>query len=299
MEVEASRLHPEWVVGHVGSARGVFREVSHAGVGIRLKGARDERGPVPQDWPSFSDVVHSILAVHSGEDFRSLARGELQHYVRHDVLIAAWGDFRRGTLHYDLLTADPGIAAVNAEAAGIAPILNQLFQGWAANGRKPLLMNTREYADAWASGGMQAQAVPTMARMESVLVHGLLDQRGRHDCLYAFFSAAPSGGGDEAQALKLLVPYLDVALRQVEIPTRQATAPVAATAEEERPAPLSDREAEIMGWVALGKTNAEIGNILNLSSFTIKNHMQRIFKKLDVFNRAQAVSVFKSRHGAS
>ena len=299
MEVEASRLHPEWVVGHVGSARGVFREVNHAGVGIRLKGPRDERGPVPQDWPSFSDVVHNILAVHSGEDFRSLARGELQHYVRHDVLIAAWGDFRRGTLHYDLLTADPGIVAVNAEAAGIAPILNQLFQGWAANGRKPLLMNTREYADAWAGGGMQAQAVPTMARMESVLVHGLLDQRGRHDCLYAFFSAAPSGGGDEAQALKLLVPYLDVALRQVEIPTRQATAPVAATAEEERPAPLSDREAEIMGWVALGKTNAEIGNILNLSSFTIKNHMQRIFKKLDVFNRAQAVSVFKSRHGAS
>ena len=248
-----------------------------------------------------SDVAHRILAVRSDEDFRSLARGELQHYVRHDVLIAAWGDFRLGVLHYDLLTADPAIAAVNAEAAGIAPILNQLFQGWAGNGRKPLLMNTREYADAWAGSGLQAQAVPTMSRMESVLVHGLLDQRGRHDCLYAFFSAAPSSSGDEAQALKLLLPYLDVALRQVEAPARQTAAPaaVAAAAEDERQAPLSDREAEIMGWVALGKTNAEIGNILNLSSFTIKNHMQRIFKKLDVFNRAQAVSVFKSGHGAS
>jgi DNA-binding CsgD family transcriptional regulator len=97
----------------------------------------------------------------------------------------------------------------------------------------------------------------------------------------------------------LLVPYLDVALRQVEAPTRQVAAPLAVTAEEERQAPLSEREAEVMAWVALGKTNAEIGNILNLSSFTIKNHMQRIFKKLDVFNRAQAVSVFKSGHGAS
>ncbi len=299
MEVEASRLPPEWGVGHVGGSRGVFREANHAAAGLRLKTAREERAPVPQDWPSFSDVVHHILAVRSDADFRALVRGELQHYVRHDALIAAWGDFRRGTLHYDLLTADPGIATVNAEAAGIAPILNQLFQGWAANGRKPLLINTREYADAWAGGGMQAQAVPTMARMESVLVHGLLDQRGRHDCLYAFFSAVPSGGGDEAQALKLLVPYLDVALRQVEAPLHRAAAPATASSEEERQAPLSDREAEIMGWVALGKTNAEIGNILNLSSFTIKNHMQRIFKKLDVFNRAQAVSVFKSSHGAS
>ena len=296
MEVEASRLHPEWVLGHVGNTRGVFREANPAGVGLRLKTAREER---PQDWPSFSDVVHRILAVRRDEDFRALVRGELQHYVRHDVLIAAWGDFRLGALHYDLLTADPSVAAINAEAAGIAPILNQFFQAWAANGRKPLLMNTREYADAWAGSGLQAQAVPTMSRMESVMVHGLLDQRGRHDCLYAFFSAVPSAGGDTAQALKLLVPYLDVALRQVEAPTRQVAAPLAATAEEERQAPLSEREAEVMAWVALGKTNAEIGNILNLSSFTIKNHMQRIFKKLDVFNRAQAVSVFKSGHGAS
>ena len=297
MEVEASRLHPEWVPGHVGSARGVYREANHAG--IRLKVVREERPSVPQDWPSFSDVVHRILAVRRDEDFRALVRGELQHYVRHDVLIAAWGDFRLGAVHYDLLTADAGIAAVNAEAAGVAPILNQLFQGWVANGRKPLLMNTREYVDAWAGSGMPSQAVPTMSRMESVLVHGLQDQRGRHDCLYAFFSAVPSGGGDEAQALKLLVPYLDAALRQVEVPLRQVAAPVVVTPEEERQAPLSDREAEIMGWVALGKTNAEIGNILSLSSFTIKNHMQRIFKKLDVFNRAQAVSVFKSGHGAS
>jgi DNA-binding CsgD family transcriptional regulator len=45
-----------------------------------------------------------------------------------------------------------------------------------------------------------------------------------------------------------------------------------------------------MEWVGKGKTNPEIGMILNISPFTVKNHLQRIFKKLDVMNRAQAVA---------
>jgi DNA-binding CsgD family transcriptional regulator len=52
---------------------------------------------------------------------------------------------------------------------------------------------------------------------------------------------------------------------------------------------LSAREAEILHWIALGKTNPEIGSILNISAFTVKNHVQRILKKLDVTNRTQAV----------
>ena len=53
---------------------------------------------------------------------------------------------------------------------------------------------------------------------------------------------------------------------------------------------LSDRERQIMDWVALGKTNPEIGCILHISEFTVKNHMKSIFTKLDVTNRAQAVA---------
>ena len=45
-----------------------------------------------------------------------------------------------------------------------------------------------------------------------------------------------------------------------------------------------------MGWVCSGKTNDEIGSILDISTFTVKNHLQRIFKKIDVVNRSQAVA---------
>ncbi len=45
-----------------------------------------------------------------------------------------------------------------------------------------------------------------------------------------------------------------------------------------------------MAWVAMGKTNPEIGCILSISEFTVKNHLKSIFSKLDVTNRAQAVA---------
>jgi DNA-binding CsgD family transcriptional regulator len=57
---------------------------------------------------------------------------------------------------------------------------------------------------------------------------------------------------------------------------------------------LSVREDEVMQWVALGKTNPEIGKIMEISEFTVKNHLQRVFKKLDVTNRAQAVGKYKA-----
>ena len=49
---------------------------------------------------------------------------------------------------------------------------------------------------------------------------------------------------------------------------------------------LSEREHNIMEWVRAGKTNPEIGLILDISACTVKNHVQRIFKKLNVVNRA-------------
>jgi len=52
---------------------------------------------------------------------------------------------------------------------------------------------------------------------------------------------------------------------------------------------LTERERGILRWVYLGKSNGEIGAILNISSLTVKNHMQKILRKLNVVNRAQAV----------
>jgi DNA-binding CsgD family transcriptional regulator len=44
-----------------------------------------------------------------------------------------------------------------------------------------------------------------------------------------------------------------------------------------------------LNWICRGKNNIEIGLILGLSQFTVKNHVQKILRRLNVLNRAQAV----------
>ncbi len=53
---------------------------------------------------------------------------------------------------------------------------------------------------------------------------------------------------------------------------------------------LSGREAECLDWIALGKSNREIADLLGLSVDTVKEHVQSLFQKLQVTCRAQAVA---------
>jgi DNA-binding CsgD family transcriptional regulator len=51
---------------------------------------------------------------------------------------------------------------------------------------------------------------------------------------------------------------------------------------------LSVREAEVLRWVARGKSNAAIGDILGISAHTVDAHLRRIYLKLGVFDRISA-----------
>jgi DNA-binding CsgD family transcriptional regulator len=52
---------------------------------------------------------------------------------------------------------------------------------------------------------------------------------------------------------------------------------------------LTAREAEVMSWVAQGKTAREIGMILGTSTRTVQKHMEHIFEKLGVESRTAAI----------
>jgi DNA-binding CsgD family transcriptional regulator len=177
-----------------------------------------------------------------------------------------------------------GDAPWRGEAAACA-LAAPLAMAWAAAGHRACQVHAEDMPQAKGLGG------------ESCWVHGL---RGRR--LFAFFGVPEAlGESAPAEALTLLVPLLDAALRGA----GEAGALASTGAGPERwhapsSAPiamrrhlagaLSERERQIMAWVAQGKTNPEIGCILRISEFTVKNHLKSIFSKLDVTNRAQAVA---------
>ena len=63
-----------------------------------------------------------------------------------------------------------------------------------------------------------------------------------------------------------------------------------ATARFGRSAVLSGRERQVLQLAATGKSTSEIAELLVLSPGTVKTHLQRIFRKLDVRDRAAAVA---------
>lgn len=69
----------------------------------------------------------------------------------------------------------------------------------------------------------------------------------------------------------------------------------AITTQDLAPRPdLTLRQQQLVGLVAKGLTNKEIANRLNLSEFTVRNHIHRILKQVDAGSRSEAVEAIRA-----
>jgi DNA-binding NarL/FixJ family response regulator len=57
---------------------------------------------------------------------------------------------------------------------------------------------------------------------------------------------------------------------------------------------LTQRQRQLMSLVAMGLSNKEIATNLNLSEFTVKNHIYRVMKHVDAQNRHEACSLIRA-----
>ncbi len=233
----------------------------------------------------FLRVAQSGAVLASAEDLRHWLAGEVQALLPHDAVLAASGDFRKGQARLELAA---GLPPGTAQAAGLVPLLHALHDCWVAARHAPSPVDL-------ATGPGPA----ILPGLRIALVHGTRDPVPAGERIVAVLHArpaAPNDGEARALALRLLVPFIDAALRRLSLaapPGAQVPAPRPLAAERgpaSAGAALSERERQIMAWVAMGKTNPEIGCILCISEFTVKNHLKSIFSKLDVTNRAQAVA---------
>jgi DNA-binding CsgD family transcriptional regulator len=204
-------------------------------------------------------LLHAILGAHGiavPGDFFLWSQGPLQALLPHAVLVCAQ------------LGADGGVvrsaawhSAVLAEAEVQA--LGDPRQGQVAR-----------LARAWRAGGRR------VAVIDGVLVHGSAAAGG--GSFFALFCSSWPDPARQAYMLELLLPYLHV--HWLALPDGAQAAPAGAARA------ASARELEVLHWVSIGKSNEEVGQILGISGWTVKSHLQRIYKLLGVSNRTQAVS---------
>jgi DNA-binding NarL/FixJ family response regulator len=82
------------------------------------------------------------------------------------------------------------------------------------------------------------------------------------------------------------------AIRAVHAGRRHIPGPVAEKlAEHLGSEKLSDRELQVLGQIAMGKRNKEIGSALGIAEDTVKMHVKNVLEKLAVNDRTEAVTV--------
>jgi transcriptional regulator EpsA len=235
---------------------------------------------------ALNSLASKSLHIQTHFDLLLWLQGDIQRFIPHQLMIAAWGNFATEDLHVDVVSAIPGLRTPKIANEKLTGLLGNLFKHWKENARTPFALNM-DKGIFNKHTFICPETRSKLKKMKMALVHGVRDVRSGQDCLYIFIDNADKLPSISRKMVGVLLPYIDSALRQLEhLPEQREPTP------SELACLLSEREAEIMDWVKRGKTNQDIGMILNISAFTVKNHLQRIFKKLDVLNRAQAVNEY-------
>ncbi len=226
--------------------------------------------------------MEASLRVYSRHHFANWTQGLLQNLVRHDILVCARYNRVPSSFHAEACAAPAFNPAAFVEVLRRDPLAVQpLLRAWEENRYQPVIAGAGSSV-ATVEGALARELAHGGAT--TVMAHGTYDAFGKAASFFVFARRPGPVGPRQSYLLELIVPFVHAAwLRtQISSPAEEAVRPTAARR-------LTEREQEILKWVYQGKTNAEIGMILGISMLTVKNHVQKILRKLDVQNRAQAV----------
>jgi len=246
--------------------------------------------PPPFERLDASDLEHLLLtlekslAVQTRAQFFLWAQGALQGFVGHESLWCAHGDVERLRLQVEAFSrVVPSERVAQQITDPVDGLLARLVDEWLRHGRRPLLLSCH--------GGEQMsrrQLIADLARCgyDHVLAHGVREVPGDAGSFFVFAGVDHLPGARDAWLVELLLPHLHLALQRLRLHEEGN----GGTAEVAPVTMLTRRELQVLHWVRQGKTNQEIAQILGICSPTVKNHLQKLMRKLNVANRAQAVA---------
>ncbi len=229
-------------------------------------------------------IIDASMKVRLRHHFFSWTQGVLQAVLPHEGLVCVLHDPRINQPHVDFFTSRV-IAEQDAEYSRRADgLYADLSRGWRHNDRRTLT-HVRDSAH----GEFDAATRQRLARLpfRRQVAHGICGLGGEISGFYVLLGAASEITAREQYVFELLLLHIHATWLRVvaELPPSlpDGGVPIELTM-------LTGRQVEIMRWVHEGKSNIEIGLILGISALTVKNHVQKILRKLNVQNRTQAVA---------
>jgi transcriptional regulator EpsA len=228
--------------------------------------------------------IEAAVRITRRAEFFSWVQGVFQSAIAHEALVCG--------------LALPGLSGLSFEWQGSYPIAPELFAHlcaaehglmyraarlWSARGHVPLLLSAAAHDGARSEEAELLQLLERCA-LDNLIAHGLPGLDGRPAGFFALGKIRGKLAERDGRMLGLLTPYLYAAWLRIHCNSG------ADPHRDKLRLLLTVRELEILGWMHKGKSNAEIGQILGISQLTVKNHVQKILRKLDAQNRTQAVA---------
>jgi transcriptional regulator EpsA len=239
----------------------------------------------------FMRIVAECGRIRRHYDIYRWLGGEVQHFLPHEILLSAWGDFANWNLKLDLTSGLPGVRTGQLAHCSLDDFIREAYGRWVDGARQAVVLKASETVCAQSACHCPLHAA--MRSMSSVLVYGMHDKRSGHDSLFIALSYGSFTKGRSmlrfCSVLEPLLAQVDAAFRRVpalRIPSAQL-GPGGSNVLD-----LSTRELEVLESLCRGKTNLDIATALDISPFTVKNHVQRIFRKIGVTNRTQAAAKY-------
>jgi len=224
--------------------------------------------------------LNAAVKVRQRSDFYLWAQGELQALLPHDLLMCCdcSGGEERARHRIDLFSREP----LEDEAR----IRHALERGGFI----------RHIAETWRRGRQavcfrepgalsRVPGIPPTLDGRHLAWHGTIDHRGGITGLFVVARRGPFDAEVDELLLELVVPHLSCAFARVAFAAGKVP-----LEESNGNSLLTGRQLEILRYVRQGKSNNEIGELLEISPLTVKNHLQVVLRKLNAQNRTQAVS---------
>jgi len=249
----------------------------------------------PQGAESMVRVIEASPRVRRRYQFFVWTQNQLQVLVPHDLIIC--GAYLRSSKEvlyeaFHSVPLPPAVLSLLTDSR--SSLMRWIAQRWIDGQGDALVLDLTQLPGDPTLNGRNLLAASNLTQ---VLVHGVSrPQRAAEiESLFIFASLRRACSPEHQTHLDLLLPHLHSTYLRVQSTERQLGGVLSSTAIPRAPiAPggaITVREKQILGWVREGKSNHEIGEVLGISALTVKNHVQKILRKLGAANRAQAVSV--------
>ncbi len=252
-------------------------------IGVQPGHGHDE-GSSQADFLQIESIVLNLdasLRVHARAHFFSWTQGLLQSLVRHELLICTQCHGKPPAFRADgfsMASPEPSqFSDMFMRDASVAPAL---LKSWEERRFQPVVTETK---DATFGNGAFLRELERLG-VTQLLSHGVHDADGRAITLFTFACRPGSIGARQVYLAQLLAPAMHAAWVRTQVTRAPGDRDKAG-----QPSVLTVREQDILKWIYLGKSNFEIGAILKISPLTVKNHVQKILRKLNVVNRTQAI----------